>query len=130
MSPHELYFGKKPNLGHLRVFVIVAYVHVPKEKRRKLDAKAEKCILVGYSGEQKGYKCHNPRTKQALVSRDDESASWYLPSPPNPGNSFPISEDEFSETDMPQYEEEIGTLDEILISFRLSGSNERLGRND
>ena len=41
VSPHELYFGKKPNLAHLRVFDSVAYVHVPKEKRRKLDAKSE-----------------------------------------------------------------------------------------
>ena len=54
----------------LRVFDSIAYVHVPKEKRRKLDAKAEKCILVGYSVEQEGYKCYNPRTKQARVSRD------------------------------------------------------------
>ena len=59
MSPHELYFGKKPNLGHLRVFKSIAYVHVAKEKRRKLDMKADKCILVGYLDEQKGYKCYN-----------------------------------------------------------------------
>ena len=51
VSPHELYFGKKPNRG---VFGSIAYVHVPKEKRRKLDTKSEKCILVGYSDEQKG----------------------------------------------------------------------------
>ena len=67
---HELYFGTKPNLRHLRVFGSITYVHVPKEKRRKLDAKAEKCILVGYLDEQKGYKCYNPLTKQAHVSRD------------------------------------------------------------
>mgnify|MGYP007059648610 FL=1 len=48
-----MYFGKKPNLGHLKAFGNIAYVHVPKEKRRKLDAKAEKCILVDYSDEQK-----------------------------------------------------------------------------
>ena len=60
VSPHELYFGKKRNLAHLRIFGSIAYVHVSKEKRRKLDAKAEKCILVGYSDEQKGYKCYHP----------------------------------------------------------------------
>ena len=48
MSAHELYFGTKPNLRNLRVFSSIAYVHVPKEKQRKLDAKAKKCILVGY----------------------------------------------------------------------------------
>ena len=35
VSAHELYFGTKPNLRHLRVFGSIAYVHVPKEKRRK-----------------------------------------------------------------------------------------------
>ena len=77
MSAHKLYFGTKPNLRHLRVFGSITYVHVPKEKWRKLDAKAEKCILVSYLDEPKGYKCYNPRTKQARVSRDvvfDESA--------------------------------------------------------
>ena len=74
-----MYFGKKPNLGHLRVFGSIAYVHVPKEKWRKLNTKSEKCILIGYSNEQKGYKSYNPRTKQARVSYNvvfDDSASW------------------------------------------------------
>ena len=64
VSPHELYFRKRLNLGHLRVLGSVAYVHVPKEKWRKLDPKSEKCILVGYLDEQKGYKCYNPQMKQ------------------------------------------------------------------
>ena len=58
------------------------YVHVPDEKRKKLDPKSEKCIPVGYSLEQKGYKCYNPSTQKVRVSRDvvfDESASWYEP---------------------------------------------------
>ena len=45
------------------MFGSIAYMHVPKEKKRKLDAKAEKCILVGYLDKQKGYKCYNSRTK-------------------------------------------------------------------
>ena len=43
---HKLYFGRNLNLRHLRVLGSIAYVHVAKDKRRKLDAKAEKCILV------------------------------------------------------------------------------------
>mgnify|MGYP000426818340 FL=1 len=98
-----------------------------KEKPRKLDAKAEKCILVGYSNEQKGYKCYNPRTKQARVSRDvvfDESASWYLPSPPISENSNPSSEDDVTETERPPDEPEVETLEVSPISFRLCGPNE------
>ena len=132
VSVHELYFGTKPNLRHLRVFGSIAYVHVPKEKWRKLDAKDEKCILVGYSDEQKGYKCYNPRTKQARVSRGvvfDESASWYLP-PTLDLNSNPSSDDEVSEAEMPPDEREIKILDDSPISFRLSGRNKQLGRFD
>ena len=51
------------SLKHLSVFGSIANVHVPDEKRKKLDAKSEKYILVGYLHEQKGYKCYNPRTK-------------------------------------------------------------------
>jgi hypothetical protein len=91
VSSYEQYFGTKPNLRHLQVFGSIAYVHIPKEKRKKLDAKAEKCILVGYSDEQKCYKCYNPQTKRACVSCDvvfDESASWYLPSIPPPDSNL------------------------------------------
>ena len=80
VSPHKLYIEKKSNLVHLRVFDNIAHVHVSKEKQRKLDVKAEKCILVGYLDKQNGYMCFNPWTKQVQVSRDvvfDETASWY-----------------------------------------------------
>ena len=108
--PHELYFEKKPNLAHLRVFDNIAYVHVPKEKRRKLDCKAEKCILVFYSNEQKGYKCYNPRTKEVRVNRDvmfNVSASWYQPLTNSTTlESMSNFEDEASEAEMPLDEEE------------------------
>ena len=132
VSAHEQYFGRKPNLRHLRVFGSIVYVHVSKEKRRKLDTKAEKCNLVGYSNKQKGYKCYNPRTKQARVSRDvvsNESASWCLPPTPDL-NSNPSSEDEINEAEMHLDERETETLEESLVSFRLSGLNVQLSRFD
>jgi hypothetical protein len=129
---HERYFGTKPNLRHLRVFGSIAYKHVPKEKRKKLDAKAEKCTLVGYSDEQKGYKCYNPQTKQACVSRDvvfDESTSWYLPSVSQP-DSNPSSDGEVSDAEMPPDVPEIGTQPESPISVPLTGPSAGLGRFD
>ena len=52
----ERYTGRKPDISHLKIFCCIAYVHVPDELRSKLDPKAEKCIFIGYSLQQKGYK--------------------------------------------------------------------------
>ena len=46
-NPQEVWTGKKPSLSHLRVFGCDAYVHVPKEKRTKLDSKSENASLLG-----------------------------------------------------------------------------------
>lgn len=55
-TPHELWYGKKPDVSHLRVFGCPAYAHVPREKRRKMDPKARKGILVGYTKSAKIYR--------------------------------------------------------------------------
>ena len=70
VTPHEKFFGKKPDLSHLRIFNSAVYVHIPDEKRQKLNPKSEKCIIVGYSPEQKAYKYYNPSTRKVRVSRD------------------------------------------------------------
>jgi hypothetical protein len=70
MTPEEKFIGKKLDVSHLGVFGCIAYVHVPDEKRSKLDPEAEKCIFIGYSLEQKGYRCFNPSIRKLQVSRD------------------------------------------------------------
>jgi len=82
MTPKEKFIGKKPDVSHFRMFSCITYVHVPDEKRSKLDPKGEKCIFIGYSLEQKGYRCFNFSTRKLQVSRDvvfDEMISWYSP---------------------------------------------------
>ena len=70
VTQEEKYSGKKPDLSHLKVFGCICYVHVPDELRTKLDAKAEKCIFLGYSLEHKGYRCYNPITRKLKISCD------------------------------------------------------------
>ncbi len=82
MTPKEKFTSKKPDVSHLKVFGCIAYVHVPNEKKSKLDPKVEKCIFIGYFLEQKGYRCFNPSIRKLQVSKNvvfNEMISWYSP---------------------------------------------------
>lgn len=57
-TPFELYGGKVPSVRHLRIFGSTVFVGVPKQKRTKLDMRAEKGILVGYALQTKGYRVY------------------------------------------------------------------------
>ena len=54
----------------MKFFSCDAYVHVPKDKRSKLDNKFEKCIFIGYKDGMKGYKIWNLVTKKNVYSQD------------------------------------------------------------
>ncbi|GMI89878.1 hypothetical protein HRI_002657100 [Hibiscus trionum] len=53
-----------------RVFGCVAFVHLHSPNRGKLDPRAVKCIFLGYSSTQKGYKCYHPPTRKFYVTAD------------------------------------------------------------
>ena len=69
-TPYERWNGTKPDVSNLRVFGCTAYVHVPDEKRKKLDRKSERGIFVGYPEGVKGYKIFFPESKKMKKSRD------------------------------------------------------------
>ena len=70
MTPFEAWVGEKPNVGHLRTFGCVAYAHVAKDERKKLDAKARKCVFLGYGTETRGYRLYDPKRAKVFFSRD------------------------------------------------------------
>ena len=69
-TPYERWHGVKPKVDHLRVFGSKCYAHIPDEKRKKLDPKAEKGIFVGYPDGSKGYKIFIPESRRFIRSRD------------------------------------------------------------
>ena len=69
-TPYKAWPGKIPSLTHLKVFGCDVFVHIPKERRQKLDNKSEKCIFVGYKDKVKGYKLLNLATRTTVYSRD------------------------------------------------------------
>src|ERR1044072_6394809 len=53
-----------------RIFGCVSFVHVHSGDRGKLDPRALKCVFIGYSSTQKGYKVYHPPSQKFFVSRD------------------------------------------------------------
>jgi Uma2 family endonuclease len=60
----------KPEVGHFRIFVCLIHIHVPKEKRTKLDPLGRKGTFVEYSESLKAYWIYIPSQRQIEVSRD------------------------------------------------------------
>lgn len=69
-TPYEVWTGKKPYLGHCKIFGCEAYVHIPKQKRYKLQPKSKKLMFVGYEGNSTNYRLFDTDTKQVTVSRN------------------------------------------------------------
>lgn len=73
-TPFEMWESRKPDVSKLRAFGCRVFVHVPKENRKKLDAKSWQGLLLGYS--PNGYRVWDSRTNKIIVARDvdfDES---------------------------------------------------------
>ena len=49
-----------------RIFGCVAFVHLPKPLRDKLEPRALRCVFVGYASLQKGYRCYHPHHGKSL----------------------------------------------------------------
>ena len=54
----------------MRIFGTHVYIHVPKEKRYKLEPSGKKGTFVGYSESSKAYRIYVPGQRYIEVSRD------------------------------------------------------------
>lgn len=69
-TPYETWTNKHFDINELKIFGTPVYVHIPKEKRRKWDSKAEKGVMVGYGEEVKGYRVYFPQYNSVDTKRD------------------------------------------------------------
>ena len=58
-TPEEVFSGKKLEVSHLGIFSYPVYIHIPKDKRTKLDPLGKKGIFVGYSESSKAYRIYS-----------------------------------------------------------------------
>ncbi|KAL0368250.1 UNVERIFIED_CONTAM: Retrovirus-related Pol polyprotein from transposon RE2 [Sesamum calycinum] len=83
-------FGVAP-----RVFGCVCFVNLHSPTLDKLSPRFVKCIFLGYSRAQKGYRCYDPQRHRSFTSADVtffESTRYYSPnsSPTIPLTSVPL----------------------------------------
>ncbi|GAA5820848.1 hypothetical protein JCM11491_006320, partial [Sporobolomyces phaffii] len=67
-SPYARYFGKVPDVSHLRVWGCVAHVLVDAGLRDKLAPRTERCIFVGYVEGTKGWLLYNAATRKFFTA--------------------------------------------------------------
>ena len=63
-TPEEMFTGKKPELSHLKIFGYPVYIHIPKEKRTKLDPSGKKGIFVLYYEDSEAFRIYISRLHQ------------------------------------------------------------------
>ena len=57
-TPKEVFSCKKLAVVHTRIFGTLVYIHVPKEKRTKLEPFTKKGTFVGYNESSKSDRIH------------------------------------------------------------------------
>ncbi|KAJ4709756.1 Retrovirus-related Pol polyprotein from transposon TNT 1-94 [Melia azedarach] len=78
-TPQKAWCRRKPGISHLRVFGSVAHVHIPDERRTKLDDKSESFIFIGYDSKE-------PIIEQAGDAREEPTTSHTPPTSPTTNN--------------------------------------------
>lgn len=79
MTPVEAWRGVKPIVHYFRIFGCIAHARIPDARRKKLDDKSLKCVMLGMSEESKAYRLYDPVTKRIVISRDlifEEDEGW------------------------------------------------------
>jgi hypothetical protein len=77
-TPEEMFTRKKLEVIHLKIFGCPVFIHIPKEKRNKLEPYGKKGIFVGYCELSKAFRIYILGHRHIDISRDvtfDEEAA-------------------------------------------------------
>ncbi|CAI7740724.1 unnamed protein product, partial [Closterium sp. NIES-54] len=111
----EKWSGKKPLVDMLRVFGCMGLMHVPKEKRDKLQAAAVWAVHLGLARGSKGWLMWDPKSNTIFTTRDAKFMEGLM--------FKEWSERGRSKITIP-LGIEVGTNDPLLIPIELSSSSE------
>jgi len=69
-TPEEEFFGKRPDVGHFRIFGSSVYFHLTKDAWKKLELTVELGLFVGYTDTPHNYQVYLPTSQRTMVYRD------------------------------------------------------------
>ena len=69
-TPYQQLYGAKPSINHLRSWFTHVLVHIPSEKRGKLDHPVEEGFLVGYTSNPTVFRIYIPKQHTITKSKD------------------------------------------------------------
>jgi transposase InsO family protein len=79
VTPFEAWNGRKPHLGHLRVFGCLSHAKQTAPHPKKLDDRSHKMVYFGVAEGSKAHRLYDPVQKRIIVSRDvifEEAVMW------------------------------------------------------
>lgn len=89
--PHSILFPRQHLYSlPLRIFGCTCFVHDLTPGKDKLAAKSLKCLFLGYSRLQKGYRCYSPVLRRYIVSADVsffETCPFFPSTPEEPNDN-------------------------------------------
>ena len=96
-TPFEGWCGRKPQLGHMRVFGCRANVRPAVPHLKKLDDRSVGMVYFGVEEGSKAHRLYNPQTKKIVVSRDvifEEAVAWNWNSEFGENSKFIVEEND------------------------------------
>ena len=97
VTPFHLWFGRKPDISHLRIFGSECWYVIPRKYVKKLDPRSRHALMMGYAAQSKAYKLWDIDLRKFVTSRD----VYFL----EEGDSAPSETIEFSQTNLAPIEE-------------------------
>ncbi|CAM6106739.1 unnamed protein product [Calypogeia fissa] len=111
-TPFDLWYKRPADYSQLRIFGCAAYVHIELAHRTKLDPTFKKCIFLGFSPGQKGYKLWDPVDCKVVVSKNvvfDED--WMS----RPRDDLEVEQKESTEVEIDGIEEPVGPSSKAAV---------------
>lgn len=129
VTPYKLWMGKKPRIKHLRIIGSTCYIHVPIQKRKKMDVKAIKGYLVGYDGDER-YRLYVKEDHKVVLSRDVQFKEKLNDFEEKVRLPKIISEREYGEAQCEEKHEEVSTQTDIRNNEESETKNDIVIQNE